>query len=175
MAKDKSQETITLGAGCFWCVEAVYLQIEGVESAVSGFMGGHIKNPTYEQVCSKLSGHIEVVQLKYDPEVVDTETILAWFWKMHDPTTKDRQGNDKGPHYASAIFYHTEAQKSLAEVSMKEAQKNFKNPIVTYLREAETFYPAEDYHQNYYNLNKNKNPYCQYVISPKLEKLKLEK
>ena len=175
MSLSANTETITLGAGCFWCVEAVYHKLDGVQSAVSGYMGGHVDNPTYEQVCGKKSGHIEVVQVKYDSEKVSTEEILAWFWKLHDPTTKDRQGNDEGPQYASAIFYHSPEQQRIAQASLEAAQPDFAALIVTYVREAETFYPAEDYHQNYYELNKSRNPYCRYVIAPKMKKLNLDK
>lgn len=179
MAEEKKEETkelerITLGGGCFWCVEAVYLKLDGVQSAISGYMGGHVKNPTYEDICTKKSGHIEVVQVNYDPEVISPEEILAWFWKAHDPTTKDRQGNDSGPQYASAVFYEDDAQKKLVDASLKAAQADFKDPIVTHVKKAETFYSAEGYHQNYYDLNKSKNPYCKYVIAPKLKKLKLD-
>lgn len=177
MAEDKDAvnlEKITLGGGCFWCVEAVFLRLNGVNSAISGYMGGHVENPTYKQVTGKKTGHIEVVQVNYDPEVITTEEILSWFWQAHDPTTRDRQGNDKGPQYASAIFYENEAQRELSEASMTSAQKDFKNPIVTQIRKAETFYPAENYHQDYYTLNKSNNSYCRFVIKPKLEKLKLE-
>lgn len=174
MAEEEKYESITLGGGCFWCIEAVYLRIEGVVSAVSGYTGGHVENPTYEQICTKTTGHIEVVKVTYDPEKITTEEILAWFWKAHDPTTKDRQGADKGPQYASAIFYETADQKAIIDESVKTAQKDFKSPIVTHILPAVTFYKAEDYHQNYYNLNENQG-YCRYVIAPKLEKLKLDK
>lgn len=167
-------EKITLGAGCFWCVEAVLEQVDGVEKVRSGYMGGHVPDPTYEQIGTKKTGHVEVVEVTYDPEKIPTEHVLAWFWKLHDPTTKDRQGNDVGPQYRSAIFYHTSDQEKLAQESMKEAQPDFKSPIVTEIRPAETFYVAEEYHQNYYELNKNRNPYCRFVIAPKLKKLKLE-
>ena len=172
--ENKELEILTLGGGCFWCVEAVFLKLDGVDSAVSGYMGGHVKNPTYEQICTKKTGHIEIVQVKYDKDVISTQEILAWFWKAHDPTTKDRQGGDSGPQYASAVFYENEEQKKIVEASLEAAQEDFKNPIVTQVRKAETFYPAEDYHQNYYDLNKSKNPYCRYVITPKLKKLKLD-
>lgn len=175
MSEEKDNlEKITLGGGCFWCVEAVFTRLDGVDSAVSGYMGGHKENPTYRQVTGKKTGHIEVVQVNYNPDVITTEKILEWFWQAHDPTTKDQQGNDKGPQYASAIFYENEEQKELAEASIKSAQKDFKNSIVTQLRKAEVFYPAEDYHQDYYDLNKNKDSYCRFVIEPKLDKLKLE-
>ena len=168
-------EIITLGAGCFWCVEAVYQQLEGVHSASSGYMGGRLPNPTYEQVCAKNTGHVEVVQLVYNPAKIPTEDLLAWFWELHDPTTKDRQGADVGPQYRSVVFHHTEEQKKIAEASMQAAQPHFSNPIVTEIRKASTFYVAEDLHQNYYFLNKKNNGYCRAVITPKLKKLKLRK
>jgi len=167
-------ETITLGGGCFWCVEAVYDQLDGVESATSGYMGGEVENPTYKQVITGLTGHIEVVQVQFDPAKVTLAEILEWFWQMHNPTTKDRQGNDVGPQYASAIFYESDAQKTVIEKSITQAQEAWDAPIVTHVRAAAPFYTAEGYHQEYYRLNKNKNPYCQYVITPKLKKLKLE-
>lgn len=167
-------EVITLGAGCFWCIEAAYRQLDGVYSATSGYMGGTVANPTYEQICSKTTGHAEVVQVVFDPKKVTAERVLAWFWDLHDPTTLNRQGNDEGPQYRSAIFYHSDAQKTLAEASKKAAQANFDKPIVTEITAASTFYPAEKYHQNYYEQNKSKNPYCKYVIEPKLKKLKLK-
>lgn len=167
-------ETITLGAGCFWCVEAVYQQLEGIYSAKSGYMGGFVPNPTYEQVCEKNTGHIEVVQVIFDPEKIPASDVLAWFWELHDPTTKDRQGNDVGPQYRSAIFYHSDAQKKVAEASRKAAQEHFEDPIVTEIRKAEEFYEAEDYHQDFYFQNKNSNGYCRAIIQPKLLKLKLK-
>lgn len=172
--KEEKIETLTLGAGCFWCVEAVYAKLDGVQSATSGYMGGHVKNPTYEQVCSKQSGHIEVVQVKYDTSKISTQEILAWFWKAHDPTTKDRQGADRGPQYASAIFYENDDQKSVIDASIQVNQSDFKDPIVTQVRKAEIFYLAEAYHQDYYKLNKSSNSYCRFVITPKLKKLDLE-
>ena len=168
------QETITLGGGCFWCVEAVYQQIDGVETAISGYMGGTTENPSYEEVCTVNNGHVEVVQLKYDPDTISLSKVLEWFWALHDPTTLNRQGNDSGPQYASVIFYHSDEQKKIAEESLESAQSDFSDPIVTRIEEAPAFYVAEDIHQDYYFLNKNKNPYCQAIISPKLEKLKLE-
>ncbi len=169
----KTHETLTLGGGCFWCVEAVFQQLPGVSSAISGYMGGHVKNPTYEQISGGKTGHIEVVKITFDPEVISAEKLFGWFWNAHDPTTLNRQGNDAGPQYASAIFHHTDAQKTAAKASIQSFQKEFKDPIVTVLRPAETFYPAEEYHQDYYRLNKSKNPYCRVVITPKLKKLKL--
>jgi peptide-methionine (S)-S-oxide reductase len=167
-------EVATLGAGCFWCIEAAYKQLEGVYSATSGYMGGTIANPTYEQICDGDSGHAEVVQVVFDPKKITYEKVLAWFWDLHDPTTLNRQGNDVGTQYRSAIFYHSDAQKKTAEASKAAAGPNFKSPIVTEIVKASEFYPAENYHQNYYNLNKSKNPYCRFVIEPKLKKLKLD-
>lgn len=166
-------EQISLGGGCFWCVEAVYNRLDGVKSAVSGYTGGHIKNPTYEDICTGASGHAEVVHLVYNPEKISTNEILAWFWKAHDPTTLNRQGNDIGTQYRSAIFYYTDVQKAAAENSMKAAQKDFKSPIVTEITKAPKFYPAEVYHQDYYRINGKKNGYCRVVIAPKIKKLGL--
>lgn len=165
---------ITLGGGCYWCVEAIFQQLEGVHSVVSGFTGGHVADPTYEEVCGKQTGHIEVIRVVYNPEKLPLGDALAWFWASHDPTTKDRQGNDVGPQYASAIFYHSEEDKAVIDASIKNAQKEFDDPIVTQVREAEKFYEAPENHQDYYFQNKNQG-YCQYVIKPKLEKLKLKK
>ena len=167
-------ETATLGAGCFWCIEAAFRQLDGVYSATSGYMGGSVKNPTYEQICDGDSGHAEVVQVVFDPQKITYEKVLAWFWDLHDPTTLNRQGNDSGTQYRSAIYYHSDAQKVTAEASKAAAKANFKDPIVTEITKASEFYPAENYHQNYYNENKSKNPYCRFVIEPKLKKLKLD-
>lgn len=167
-------EVLTLGAGCFWCIEAAYRQIDGIHSATSGYMGGTVAKPTYEQVCNGTTGHAEVVQVVYDPKKISTEKVLSWFWELHDPTTLNRQGADVGTQYRSAIFYHNEEQKKVAEASKKAAQELFKSPIVTEITESSTFYPAENYHQDYYQQNKSKNPYCRAVITPKLKKLKLE-
>ena len=167
-------ETVTLGAGCFWCIEAAYKQLDGVISATSGYMGGSKKNPTYEDICSGSSGHAEVVQVVFDPKKITSEKVLAWFWDLHDPTTLNRQGNDVGDQYRSVIFYHSEEQKKVAEASKAAAKVNFKDPIVTEITKAQEFYPAENYHQDYYKENKSKNPYCRFVIEPKLKKLKLD-
>jgi peptide-methionine (S)-S-oxide reductase len=166
-------EVITLGAGCFWCTEAVFLQIPGVLSVTSGYMGGQIKHPTYEQVCTGTTGHAEVAQIVFDPKKINLEKILAVFWHAHDPTTLNQQGADKGPQYRSAIFYQTDAQRQVAEKSRTEAAKEFSRPIVTEITQASEFYPAENYHQDYYRLNKDRNPYCRAVIAPKLKKLGL--
>jgi len=166
-------EVITLGAGCFWCIEAAYNQIEGVHSAVSGYMGGEAENPTYEMICTGRSGHAEVVRVVFDPEKISLEKILAWFWDLHDPTTLNRQGNDSGTQYRSAIFYENEGQRELAEASMKAAQADFPDAIVTEITQAEVFYPAERYHQEYY-FNNPGSGYCQFVVEPKLRKLGLK-
>ena len=167
-------EIATLGAGCFWCIEAAYNQLDGVYSAISGYTGGAMKNPTYDDICTGASGHAEVVYVVFDPAKISYEKVLAWFWDLHDPTTLNRQGNDAGTQYRSAIYYHSDAQKKIAEASKAAAQANFKTPIVTEITKAGEFYPAESYHQNYYKENKSKNSYCRFVIEPKLKKLKLE-
>ena len=167
-------ETATLGAGCYWCIEAAYRQLDGVHSATSGFMGGSVANPSYEQVCEGDTGHAEVVQVVFDPQKISYKKILSWFWDLHDPTTLNRQGNDVGTQYRSAIFYHSDEQKKIAEFSKSAAMVKFKAPIVTEITRATRFYPAPEGHQNYYFQNKSKNPYCRFVIKPKLEKLKLD-
>lgn len=167
-------EQISLGAGCFWCIEAIYNRLDGVKSAVSGYTGGSVKNPTYQDICSGASGHAEVVHIVYDPKVVNTETILAWFWKAHDPTTLNRQGNDIGTQYRSAIYYYNDDQRKVAEASKTAAQKDFKSPIVTEITKAVKFYPGEVYHQDFYRQNKSNNNYCRLLIAPKMKKLGLE-
>lgn len=167
-------EVITLGAGCFWCTEAVYQQIPGVLSVTSGYMGGSVKNPNYEQVCTGDTGHAEVARLVFDPKVASLQKILGTFWHIHDPTSLNRQGADSGTQYRSAIFFETDAQRQIAEKSKAEAAKEFTKPIVTEITKATEFYPAENYHQDYYRLNKNRNPYCQAVIAPKLKKAGLK-
>lgn len=163
----------TFGSGCFWCTEAVFQRVNGVDTVISGYMGGKVMNPTYREVTTGLTGHAEVTQLTYDPNMVSFEELLEIFWGTHDPTTLNRQGADVGTQYRSVIFYHTGEQKSLSETYKKklEASKAFDRPIVTEITMASEFYPAEDYHQNYFNLNGNA-PYCSYVIQPKLEKFK---
>jgi peptide-methionine (S)-S-oxide reductase len=168
-----AHETITLGAGCFWCTEAVYQQIPGVVSVKPGYMGGKTKNPTYEQVCTGQTGHNEVAQLVYNPAKVTLERILEVFWVAHDPTTLNRQGADVGTQYRSGIYYHTDDQRKIAEKSKAEAAAKFEDPIVTEIMKADVFYVAESYHHDYYRRNKDKNSYCQAVIKPKLRKLKL--
>jgi len=170
----EGDEVITLGAGCFWCTEAVFQQQPGVVSVTSGYMGGHVKNPTYEDVCTGETGHAEVSQIVYDPKKTSLEKILKVFWHAHDPTSLNRQGADSGTQYRSAIFYNNEAQRDIAEKSKQEAGKALADPIVTEITKAGDFYPAENYHQDYYRLNKNRNPYCHMIIAPKLKKLGLE-
>ena len=163
-------EFATLGAGCFWCVEAVFEALDGVESVVSGYMGGETLNPTYESICTGLTGHAEVVQIHFKPEVITYEAILKRFFLAHDPTTLNRQGADVGTQYRSAIFTHSEEQAEVAEASMTEASNLFAESIVTQIAPASTFYPAENYHQDFYR-NNERHPYCQMVIRPKLKKL----
>lgn len=166
-------KTATFGAGCFWCTEAVFLNVNGVTKVVSGYSGGKVKNPSYREVCTGMTGHAEVTQITYDPKVVSFEDLLEVFWNTHDPTTLNRQGADEGTQYRSAVFYNDEEQKKIAENYKKqlEASHIFKNPIVTEISPLINFYPAEDYHQNYFELNPNQQ-YCQYVIRPKVEKFK---
>jgi methionine-S-sulfoxide reductase len=165
-------DTITLGGGCFWCLEAIYQRLEGVISVASGYSGGHIKNPAYREVCNGTTGHAEVVQIVFDRNKTSLEEILKVFFKVHDPTTLNRQGNDVGTQYRSAIFYKNEEQKKIAEEikSGLDGSGAFDASIVTEISPLVAFYKAEDYHQNYFNENKNSNPYCQFVIVPKLEK-----
>ena len=166
-------EIASFGAGCFWCVEAVFENLDGVQAVESGYMGGEVKDPTYREVCTGTTGHAEITQITFDPDLISFEALLDWLWRSHDPTTLNRQGADQGTQYRSAIFYHSEAQREIAEASKAAAQKDFDQPIVTEITEASVFYPAEDYHQDYYRLNKAA-PYCQMVIRPKLKKLDLE-
>lgn len=167
-------ETATFAGGCYWCLEAAYRQLDGVYKVTSGFMGGTVKNPSYEDVCGGDTGHAEVVQVVFDPQKISYERLLAWFWDLHDPTTLNRQGNDVGTQYRSAVFFHSAEQKKIAEASKAAAAKHFENPIVTEITAASEFYPAMDQHQNYYFQNKNKNSYCRFVIEPKLKKLDLD-
>ncbi|HWB64341.1 MAG TPA: peptide-methionine (S)-S-oxide reductase MsrA [Chitinophagales bacterium] len=170
---DKSKlDTITLGGGCFWCMEAIYQRLSGVVSVTSGYAGGKIANPTYREVCSGLTGHAESVQIVYDTSLVSLTDILHVFFKTHDPTTLNRQGADEGTQYRSVIFYRDEAQKKTAEEIKTGLDKSgaYNAPIVTEIAPFTNFYKAEDYHQNYFNDHKNSNPYCQIVIVPKLEK-----
>jgi len=169
----KDLELATFGAGCFWCTEAVFLNVKGVSKVVSGYSNGKVKNPTYREVCTGQTGHAEVTQITFDPSVVSFEELLEVFWNTHDPTTLNRQGADEGTQYRSGVFYHNEEQKKIAEAYKKqlEASKVYKDPIVTEISPLTSFYPAEDYHQNYYALNSSQG-YCQYVIRPKVEKFK---
>jgi peptide-methionine (S)-S-oxide reductase len=165
-------EIATLGAGCFWCVEAVFQDLKGVQKVTSGYMGGHIKNPAYREVCNGTTGHAEVIQIQFNPEIISYETLLEIFFTTHDPTTLNRQGADRGTQYRSAIFYHNETQKAAAEKVKKEfAPTLWSDPIVTEISAASAFYVAEDYHQNYYKENSNQ-PYCEIVINPKVQKLR---
>ncbi|MFN3402803.1 MAG: peptide-methionine (S)-S-oxide reductase MsrA [Cytophagaceae bacterium] len=168
-----NKDSIVFGAGCFWCVEAVFQNIKGVLSVTSGYMGGKISNPTYKEVCSGLTGHAEVVQIVYNPELIAFEELLEVFFETHDPTTLNRQGNDIGTKYRSAIFYFSNDQKVKSEKykQLLNQEKIFPNPVVTEISPATIFYKAEEYHQNYYNLNKAA-PYCSFVIKPKLDKLR---
>lgn len=170
---DSKLQIATFGNGCFWCTEAIFQNVEGVEKVESGYMGGHVKNPTYKEVCSGLTGHAEVLQISYNPQEVSFDELLEIFWKTHDPTTLNRQGNDVGTQYRSAVFYHTNEQKQLAERYKEQltAAEVFDEPIVTEITPASVFYVAENYHQNYYNLNGDA-PYCAFVIKPKVDKFK---
>ena len=164
-----SQEIATLAGGCFWCLEAVYLELRGVEKVKSGYTGGHVQNPTYEQVCGKQTGHAEVVQVTFDPSVITYGELLDVFFTIHDPTTKDRQGNDVGPQYRSAIYTHSEEQAAVAREKLTAAQSHWDDPIVTELEPLGKFWPAENYHDNYLARNPS-NPYCAVVVAPKVSK-----
>lgn len=168
-----TMETATLGGGCFWCVEAIYQDVIGVHKVVSGYAGGAVENPTYEEVCSGITGHAEVVQIVFDPTVISFEEILFIFWRTHDPTTLNRQGNDVGTQYRSVIFYHDEQQKEIAEQSKTEADASdlWPDPIVTEIAPLTIFYEAEAYHQNYFVENPYQ-PYCIFVINPKVQKFR---
>jgi peptide-methionine (S)-S-oxide reductase len=164
-------DTTTFATGCFWCTEAIFQELKGILSVTSGYMGGHVENPGYEEVCSGTTGHAECLQLVYDPAIISFDELLKVFFESHDPTQLNRQGNDIGTQYRSAIFYHTGEQKQKAEHYKAELDKAgaYPNPIVTEITPAGTFYPAEDYHQNYYNSHASQ-PYCYVVIRPKVEK-----
>jgi peptide-methionine (S)-S-oxide reductase len=168
----KGNEVAYFGGGCFWCVEAVYEKLDGIESAVSGYAGGSTENPTYEQVTRGNTGHAEVVRIEYDPKVISYEEMLDMFWKAHDPTTLNRQGADVGTQYRSIILYENEEQRRQAEKSKNRASKDFNDPIVTEIVPLEVFYPAEKYHQDFFENNPNYG-YCRIVIAPKLKKLNL--
>ena len=172
MPDQKKTETATLANGCFWCTEAVFQQLKGVEKVTSGYSGGHVPNPTYEEVCNKQTGHAEALRVEYDPSIISFDELLEVFFKTHDPTTLNRQGNDIGPQYRSVIFYQNEEQKQKAEKYKNALNENrvYNSPVVTAIERFTNFYPAEDYHGNYYKNNPSQS-YCYYVIKPKLEKL----
>lgn len=172
---NKKTETATFGAGCFWCVEAIYELVEGVEHVESGYSGGNIENPTYRQVTSGRSGHVEVARIHFDPDVISYEQLLEVLWHTHDPTTLNRQGNDVGTQYRSVIYYHSEEQKATAEASLKrtDASGLWEDPIVTTIEPLQDYYVAENYHQDYFENNPNAG-YCSYVIAPKVKKFKKE-
>ena len=174
MQEKEKLESITLGAGCFWCVEAVYQELQGVVQVESGYMGGSTKNPTYKEVCTGNTGHAEVVRVTYNPAIISLKQILEVFFQVHDPTTLNRQGNDVGTQYRSVIFYDSNEQKELA-LEVKRAltiARIWPDPIVTEISPSSVFYLAENYHQDYYSLNSDKNPYCSFVITPKMEKFR---
>lgn len=162
---------ITLGGGCFWCIEAVFYKIKGIQKTTCGYMGGTSENPTYEEVCSGKTSHIEVVKIKYDEKIITLENILEIFFQIHDPTTLDRQGNDIGTQYHSVIFYHDDIQRDISIKYIKSITLNFKSKIITSVKPKEIFYKAEEYHQNFYNKNINYG-YCKFVILPKICKIK---
>lgn len=173
MNNDISMEVATLAGGCFWCTEAVFLELKGVQKVVSGYIGGKTVNPTYEEVCQGNTEHAEAIQISFNPEVIHFGELLELFFATHDPTTLNRQGNDIGTQYRSEIFYHNETQKEIAEefIQFLTEEKVFDNPIVTKVSPATTFYKAEDYHQNYYNQNKTQG-FCSFVITPKINKVR---
>lgn len=173
-AQNKTKmELATFGSGCFWCSEAIFSRLKGVESVNSGYSGGSVKNPTYKQVCTGETGHAEVIQIKFDPNIISFTELLEVFWQTHDPTTLNRQGADVGTQYRSVIFYHNNEQKELAETFKKKLddEKIYDKPIVTEISQFDTFYIAEDYHQDYYEHNRGQG-YCNFVITPKIEKFK---
>ncbi len=169
--ENKHTELATLGGGCFWCLEAVFERVKGVQKVVSGYAGGHINNPTYQNVCSGATGHAEVVQVTFDPAVVSYHDLLAVFFSIHDPTTLNRQGEDVGTQYRSVIFYHSEEQKRVAEQVMADPKSGTEKPIVTELAPMPTFYPAEEYHQGYFRQHPGQG-YCQFVVAPKVAKFR---
>jgi len=173
ITEKKNQDIATFGAGCFWCVEAIFQDLKGVTDVVSGYSGGRVKNPTYAEVCTGNTGHAEVCQIYFDPEIISYKELLNVFWRTHDPTTLNRQGADVGTQYRSVIFYHNEEQRKLAEESKRETDRSglYKKPLVTEIRTFEQFYPAEEYHQDYFNQNPNQ-PYCQFNIDPKVKKFR---
>jgi peptide-methionine (S)-S-oxide reductase len=167
-------DTATFANGCFWCTEAIFEQLEGVISAVSGYTDGHVKNPTYKEVCTGNTGHAECLQIVYDPQKISFDELLEVFWETHDPTTLNRQGNDVGTQYRSGIYYHNEEQKQKAEKYKTDLNKSgaFDDPIVTEIKPFSVFYPAEDYHQQYFENNEGSNPYCTIVVRPKVDKFR---
>ena len=168
----KEIQKATFGAGCFWCVEAVFERLDGVVDVIPGYSGGHKKNPTYREICTGTTGHAEVAQITFDTEIITFNDLLNMFWKSHDPTTRNKQGNDIGTQYRSAIFYHNDEQKTIAKESKNKVDNSnvFLNPVVTEITKLDKFWPAEDYHNNYYNNNMDQ-PYCRVIIKPKLDKL----
>ena len=170
-AKPAAVQKIVIGGGCFWCIEAVLQRVGGVKKVVSGYSGGHVPHPTYEQVCTKQTGHAEVALVEFDSSVLKLDTLLDVFFAAHDPTTPNQQGADKGPQYRSVIFYANDEQKKAADAAKERAKKEWGATIVTEISPLKEFYAAEEYHQNYFNLNKNKDRYCSIVIAPKLQKL----
>jgi len=171
--ENKNLETVTFGAGCFWCVEAIFQELKGVDKVISGYMGGETKNPSYKEICTGETGHAEVCQITFDPSVISFDDLLEVFWQTHNPTTLNRQGADKGTQYRSAVFYHTKQQMKLAQSYKEKLAESgaWDDPIVTEITEFSKFYPAENYHQDYFN-NNNNQPYCNFVIKPKMEKFK---
>ena len=168
----KEIQKATFGAGCFWCVEAVFERLDGVVDVIPGYSGGHKKNPTYREICNGTTGHAEVAQITFDTKIITFNDLLNMFWKSHDPTTRNKQGNDIGTQYRSAIFYHNNEQKTIAKESKNKVDNSnvFLNPVVTEITKLDKFWPAEDYHNNYYNNNMDQ-PYCRVIIKPKLDKL----
>lgn len=171
---DKNSETVTLGGGCFWCIEAVYKRVDGIVDVTSGYAGGNKADPTYQEVCTGTTGHAEVVQVTFQPETITLEEVLRLFFKAHDPTTLNRQGADIGTQYRSVVFYHDENQRSVAESIKGELASVYRDPIVTEIAPVPEFYPAEDYHQDYFDKNPTAG-YCRVVIAPKLGKLGMAK
>ena len=168
----KEIQKATFGAGCFWCVEAVFERLNGVVDVIPGYSGGHKKNPTYREICTGTTGHAEVAQITFDTRIITFNDLLNMFWKSHDPTTRNKQGNDIGTQYRSAVFYHNNEQKTIAKESKNKVDNSnvFLNPVVTEITKLDKFWPAEDYHNNYYNNNMDQ-PYCRVIIKPKLDKL----
>ena len=173
MNSNESKEIVTLGGGCFWCIEAIFQELEGVNEVISGYSGGSVQNPSYEQVCSGSTGHAEVIQVVFNPEIITFKKILEVFFSTHDPTTLNRQGNDVGTQYRSVIFYHTSEQKIIAQEAIDELNSsgNYKGSIVTELSAFTEFYEAENYHQEYFKINASQ-PYCKVIIQPKIEKFR---